>query len=312
MIFNHPVFQPHMNALAKLVIASSMVHQIGFLLFSSLDFAIGTVQDAGLIFLSSMANTIANTMEADGDSEEAIISTTLALLSAGTALLGLILVVMGHFKLANAVSYLPVPVVGGYLAFIGWFCCQAGLAISISRPLVTFADFACLADPEKMLLAAPGLLAALLLTWLSRKADNPGSLPIAMVAIPALFYAIIYVGGYGLEGAREGNWVGEVAPPVPVSDLIRLVDLSLVRWDLVGEILWTWVGMVFVVSFASCLGKPNIAAVILTHPTILLTLLFTLTSIFSPPSNYCRCGCNFDGYGRSIGYEQRIGDRRHL
>lgn len=59
VIFNHPAFQPHMNALAKLVIFSSFVHQLGFTLFSSLSFAIGTVQDAGLIFLSAMSNSIA-------------------------------------------------------------------------------------------------------------------------------------------------------------------------------------------------------------------------------------------------------------
>lgn len=259
VIFNHPVFQPHMNALAKLVIFSSMLHQIGFLLFSSLDFAIGTVQDAGLIFLSSMANQIADIMEDEGETEQAIVSTTLALLSAGTALLGLILVIMGHFKLANAVSYLPMPVVGGYLAFIGYFCCQAGVSLCISKSMVNVADWGLLAQPQYLLLATPGLLAALLLTWLSRNSDNPASLPVAMVAIPAVFYVVIYAGGWGLEGAREGKWVGDVAPPVPVSDLIHLVDLSLVRWDLVGEILWTWVGMIFVVSFASCLDVAAIS-----------------------------------------------------
>jgi len=45
----------------------------------------------------------------------------------------------------------------------------------------------------------------------------------------------------------------EVAPPVPVSDLFTLVDYSLVRWDLIRVILPTWMGMVFVVSFGSCL-----------------------------------------------------------
>ena len=89
-----------------------MVHQFGFLLFSSLPFAIGCVQDAGLIFLSDMANTIANTMIDDGHTESEILSTTLALLCSGTALLGLVLVLMGKFKLADAVSLLPMPVVG--------------------------------------------------------------------------------------------------------------------------------------------------------------------------------------------------------
>lgn len=124
VIFNNPVFDQHMNALSKLVIFSSLVHQLGFLLFSTLDFAIGTVQDAGLIFLSAMANTIANEMIEDGHSTEEIVATTLVLLSLGTSLLGICLIIVGRCKLADAVSYLPMPVVGGYLAYIGYFCVQ--------------------------------------------------------------------------------------------------------------------------------------------------------------------------------------------
>jgi hypothetical protein len=88
--------------LSKLVILSSLVHQLGFTLFSSLPFAIGTVQDAGLIFLSSMSNQLATKiLESDDGTEEQVLSTTLALLSVGTASLGLVLVVMGHFRLAE-------------------------------------------------------------------------------------------------------------------------------------------------------------------------------------------------------------------
>jgi sulfate permease, SulP family len=298
VIFNHPVFAPYMNALSKLVIFSSLVHQLSFVLFSSMSFAIGTVQDAGLIFLSSMANTIANQMISDGESDKAIVSTTMVLLSAGTSLLGVILIIIGRFKLANIVSYLPMPVVGGtflrgmnvsrnlgahdhgvyplltfctavlvvimfkptgYLAFIGYFCVQAGVALCISQPLITFSDWAYLFSMESLGLAIPGLLAGLLLTWISRTATNDIILPLFMVGIPALFYAIVYGTGAGLEGARKGHWVGDAAPPTPVSDLFQLVDFSLVRWDLVGEILWTWVGMVFVVSFASCLDVAAIS-----------------------------------------------------
>lgn len=108
-------------------------------------------------------------------------------------------------------------------------------------------------------MACPGLLAGLLLTYISRVATNDALLPLTMVAIPALFYAVIYATGAGLEGAREEGWVGDVAPPVPVQDLLGLVDFKLVRWDCVGEIVWAWVGMVFVVSFASCLDVAAIA-----------------------------------------------------
>lgn len=42
-------------------------------------------------------------------------------------------------------------------------------------------------------------------------------------------------------------------------DLLRLIHFSEVRWDLAADILPTWVGMVFVVSFASCLDVAAIS-----------------------------------------------------
>jgi len=165
VIFNHPVFQNHMNALSKLVIFSSLVHQLSFTLFSTMPFAIGTVQDAGLIFLSSMANSIAEKLlhEADDDAaamrkkgghggddssassadddarvEAVILSTTMVLLSAGTALLGLVLIVIGKCKVANLVSYLPMPVVGGAYAFFYFQWRSRFFHYDISNPKCIF------------------------------------------------------------------------------------------------------------------------------------------------------------------------------
>lgn len=36
----------------------------------------------------------------------------------------------GQFRLATLVQYVPLPVVAGYLAFVGLFCLQAGLALA--------------------------------------------------------------------------------------------------------------------------------------------------------------------------------------
>jgi hypothetical protein len=293
VIFNNPIYNSHMNALSKLLIFSSLIHQLGFLLFSSLSFAIGTVQDAGLIFLSTMANTIANTMKDDGHTDDEILSTTLALLCSSTAALGLVLIVMGKFRLADAVSYLPMPVVGGYLAFIGYFCVQAGTSLCIGKPMMSIVDWDVLFDPHNLLLATPGLLAGLVLTLTSRLATNSGVLPLVMVAIPALFYVILWICGTSLNEARDMGWVGETSPPVPMSDLLKLIDFRQVRWDLILEIIPTWFGMVFVVSFASCLdvaaisidmGKPldTNRSVILGAGTSFRPTL-NATSCFLPP-----------------------------
>lgn len=55
IIFRNKAYESVMPSLVKLVLFSSMLHQISFTLFSSLPFAVGQVQDAGLIFLSAMA-----------------------------------------------------------------------------------------------------------------------------------------------------------------------------------------------------------------------------------------------------------------
>ncbi|POM80070.1 Sulfate Permease (SulP) Family, partial [Phytophthora palmivora] len=139
IIFSHPTFGSFMPALSKLVIFSSAVHQVMFTLMSSMPFAIGQVQDAGLIFLSAMATSICNSLGHDV-SPEAKVATTIVTIGIATASLGVCLVVMGRFKLAALASYLPMPVIGGYLAFIGIFCLYAGMALSTGLVINDFSS----------------------------------------------------------------------------------------------------------------------------------------------------------------------------
>eukprot|EP00571_Detonula_confervacea_P008034 CAMPEP_0172316884 /NCGR_PEP_ID=MMETSP1058-20130122/29856_1 /TAXON_ID=83371 /ORGANISM="Detonula confervacea, Strain CCMP 353" /LENGTH=901 /DNA_ID=CAMNT_0013031315 /DNA_START=50 /DNA_END=2755 /DNA_ORIENTATION=+ len=306
VIFNHPAFQPHLASLSKVVVFSSLVHQLGFTLFSSLDFSIGTVQDAGLIFLSSMANSIAESILNEGGTIEEVISTTLVILPLGTATLGIVLIFLGKFRLLDIVAFIPMPVIGGYLAFIGYFCLEAGVALCIGKSMTELSDWRYLLEPHNLLLATPGLLSAAVLTIISRKAKNDAVLPIAMVIIPATFYAVLFFSGTSLEEARDEGWVGEEVPPVPVQDLLHLVDFNLVHWRLISKCIGTWVGMVFVVSFASCL---DIAAISMDMGEALdtnkemvtvgtanlmsgLTFGFTGSYIFSQTIFTYRTGCH--------------------
>lgn len=103
VIFSDDCYQSHMNALSKLVIFSSAIHQMAFCCCSSLPFAIATVQDAGLIFLNTMSTKIAKKIleDEDGGTIEEVVSTAMVLLSLSTALLGLVLMLLGHFRLAE-------------------------------------------------------------------------------------------------------------------------------------------------------------------------------------------------------------------
>jgi len=74
--------------------------------------------------------------------------------------------------------------------------------------MTTLKDWVYVLNPQAILLATPALVSGLVLTWLSRNSTNDAALPLTMVAIPGLFYVIIWITGAGLDGARDSGWVG--------------------------------------------------------------------------------------------------------
>ena len=66
---------------------------------------------------TSILNDQAGDLDVGGDANEevvsTIISTTIVLLGLATASLGGVLILAGKFRFADAVAYLPLPVVGG-------------------------------------------------------------------------------------------------------------------------------------------------------------------------------------------------------
>ncbi|KAG7393468.1 hypothetical protein PHYBOEH_006072 [Phytophthora boehmeriae] len=253
IIFSHPTFAVYTPALSKLVVFSSAVHQVIFTLLSSLPFAIGQVQDAGLIFLSTMATSICNSLGEDA-STEAKVATTVVTIGIATASLGVCLVVMGRLKLAAFACYLPMPVIGGYLAFIGLFCLYAGLALCTGLVVNDFTSMLKLFDDgHNVLLCLPGVVGGALLLVISQQFRNPFVLSTAIVVMPLFFFLVLAIGSISLDEARDGGWVDPIAESASVSELINLFDFSLVHWDQVPTQLVTWIGMVFIVAFSSSL-----------------------------------------------------------
>jgi hypothetical protein len=117
IIYRHDAFVPYQQKLVSLTLFSGIVHQISFSLFSSLPFAVGQVQDAGLIFLSSIASAIVDHCQSktyisinnddDNYNDTVMLATVTVLLGCCTAVLGLALIIIGRFQLAQYVQLLP-------------------------------------------------------------------------------------------------------------------------------------------------------------------------------------------------------------
>ncbi|CAH0475540.1 unnamed protein product [Peronospora belbahrii] len=252
IIFGHPDFASFMPALSKLVMFSSVVHQTMFTLLSSLPFAIGQVQDAGLIFLSAMATSICNSL-GEQVTLEAKVTTTVVTIGMATASLGVVLVLLGKFKLAGLVSYLPMPVVGGYLAFIGLFCMYAGLSLCTGLVINDFTSMMQLWNPYYMTLCVPGVLGGVVLLLVAQRYENSFALPATILLMPILFFVVMAIYRISLEDAREYGWVAPALDPAGFVQMFDLFDFSQMHWNQVPGQFTTWLGMTFVVAFSSCL-----------------------------------------------------------
>lgn len=209
IIYRDKGFETYLPQLVKLVLFSSMIHQWAFTYFSSLPFAIGQVQDAGLIFLSAMASDIVQGCAR----EEQIVPTTIVVLPICTFLLGGMLVVVAKLKLATVIQYLPMPVIGGYLAFIGFFCGQAGLAMMAGAQVTNISEWGNLYNERAIILLTPGVLLGVTTYMLLRNVRSPYVLPACMAAILALFFSAMLLSGMTLEGAREYGWISPLSVP---------------------------------------------------------------------------------------------------
>lgn len=263
VIFAAAPFGAYSSRLAKLVVLSSAVHQCCFSAWSSLPFAIGQVQDAGLIFLSHIANRVAFDVSREGGTEADAVSTTLIALCSATALLGLALLVFGRARLTFAVAYLPMPVLGGYLAYIGLFCVEAGLGLCVGDVIAGPSTWPRLWQPPRRLgLALPGALGGLVLMRVSRfyAGSNNAAMPAAMLGLLGAFYVGVWVTpGASVEAARRQGWLAPLSESAGLVETLALYVSGRVHWlAACRAVASSWVAMTLVVAFSSCL---DIAAI---------------------------------------------------
>lgn len=207
IIYRDPLFAPRLGELAKVTFLCSAVHQCMFSAVSTLPFAVGQVQDVGLIFLSAMASSIADQCARAGVPDADALATTLLTLTVSTLLVGICTIFVGTFRLARLVQYVPVPVIGGYLAFVGYFCVAAGAGLASDVPIEAIADWAKLLEREPLTRLLPAILAAYAIFAVQRRCQSPFALPATLFAIPLFFFAVLYATGHNIDEARNTGWI---------------------------------------------------------------------------------------------------------
>ena len=256
IIYQDSFFQPYIPTLIRLTTMSGIVHQIMFSTFSSLPFAIGQVQDAGLIFLSKIAGNVVTYCESIDCTPEQILATTTIGLAVCTAMLGLGLIIVGKLKVASYVQNLPTAVVGGYLAYIGYFCGIGGIRImAASTGGDTDISFSLFQHEKTLTLVLPGIFGGVGIFVLVRAVRHMAVLPCCIISILASFYAILAFTGTSFKEAKELGWISQSDNPPVWYHMWDFLSVENVVWYALLQTsqITTWLAMTFVVALSSSL-----------------------------------------------------------
>lgn len=165
-------------------------------------------QDRTAPILAVMAAEISAALPAamGADNKARVVMAAIAITSLGT---GLVLFLVGRFRLGNLFRFIPYPVIGGFLAGSGWMLVRGSWRV--------MADFQIGLDTLGRLLewgvlakTAPGVAFGTALFITIRKLRKPALMPALLVAVVVAFYLVLLMTGTTVETARLSGWL-----PVP-------------------------------------------------------------------------------------------------
>jgi MFS superfamily sulfate permease-like transporter len=248
IIYSNEAFAPYSPVLIKLTLISGVVHQLCFSLLSSLPFVVGSVQDAGLIFLASMASDMLLYCRTAGYDDETMLATVTVGLGVATATLGIALIIIGRLRLAGYVQMLPTCVIAGYLAFIGWFCGKSGLALMAGASELTIPILL-----ENIVYVLPGVMGGIFIYGSVRTLKHIAVLPCCILILLVIFYTGLAVWDSSIEQATENGWIRKAEPAPVWYKTWDYLKLDKVVWSALPQLLLTEISMIFVVALSSSL-----------------------------------------------------------
>lgn len=202
LIFDGPL-APWASYGFRMALLSALAIGATVALGSSLPAVIAIPQDRTAPIFAVMAGGIAAAL---GDRPEIAFLTTVTAMMVGTVGTGALLGTLGLVRAGNLVRFVPMPVIGGFLAGSGWLLVTGAVRVMTGEQ-GGWSDLPELFRMPRLLDWAPGALYGLAVFLVLRKSRKPLVLPFALILGVALFYLAVTVSGGSLEDVRARGWL---------------------------------------------------------------------------------------------------------
>eukprot|EP00435_Cladocopium_sp_Y103_P031996 s911_g8.t1 len=198
------------------------------------------------IFYQKIVTDIVAAAEFEGlISPEMVAATVMLALPFNTLLMSLVFYFVGKQKMTVVVSYLPYPVVAGFLGSIGLAIFLGSFAV-LKEGLQGFGGIRKAANdrPYELMSAAGMAIGSILLKYVGLPARVLAVTPTLVTLV--LFWTVVMMYGASLEEWREAGWLFPMADFEPFWSLWSEQRISQVAWRLLPPRLATFLGLGFV------------------------------------------------------------------
>ena len=206
----------------------------------------GAIAGLSLLIVFVMA-TIATTMEAEG--EKLFVTTVCALIISAVAT-GVCCLLIGRFRLANLLRFIPYPVAGGFVAGIGGAVCLAALSLMSVKSDGKTAS--ALLEPTTLWTWLPGFIYGIILYGAVRRWKNPLILPASVILTVGAYHLALSILGLSGDEARAAGLLlastaqGNLWPAFGPADLVH-VDWSAIVGQLPNMLTLVVIALICVI-----------------------------------------------------------------
>ena len=217
---------------------------------------VSKMQEIPVVALAGMATAIAGAMAPAGDDHATVVTIVVAT-AMTTALTGVVLLLLGWFRLGGVVRFVPFPVIGGFLAGTGWLIVDGGVSV-ITGLHLTLDNLRGMVDPITLWKGAAVALFIAVLAFVEARSRSRLALPFVVLGAIILFNAVILIGGITPDDLAQTGWVlplpegGRLWPP------IGLDDFAAVDWPSMLPNLIAMPGVIIVTVLALLMNASGI------------------------------------------------------
>jgi SulP family sulfate permease len=199
---------------------------------------------------------------------EALFVTAFGALACAALLTGIVLTLLGFFRLGSLVRYLPYSVMGGYFAGAGLLLIQGAFRVVSDLPLISASDYLMLLDAESVRRWTSAITAAILIRVFIGRLYRSIAMPVILFALIALFFTLAWFSGKAPADMMAEGWlVGPFPESTPrLWNPVLFERTAEIDWNLIREhltsistiIMLSAISLMLTASGLSVLQRENI------------------------------------------------------